>query len=210
MGSQVNTKRQVVRMSRNLHIVLCGMDGTGKSTLGQKIQNQLKSMGIMSEFHHGHGYAISEKSFSLNENKVRKFRYILMFALPLAYFDNLLSYRRYRKKISKQTLICDRYFYDKVCRLMFYGICPAWLSGIYVKILPRPDIVFFLDIPAQLAYERKHEYTLEEYENFRHKYLSLAEKLKAPVLDTSRSIEHCCELIFQELNRKVAPQRRYD
>ncbi|MFQ5444809.1 MAG: hypothetical protein ACE5EK_09350, partial [Nitrospinales bacterium] len=105
-------------------IVFCGMDGSGKTTLSRKVAEHLRKKGISTEWEHGHGYTVSQNSFGTGEDTLRRFRHIFRLGLPLAMSDNLITfYFRYQPVLKVQGLVCDRYFYDKVARLMFYGIC---------------------------------------------------------------------------------------
>ncbi len=182
-------------------IVFSGMDGTGKTTLAKKVKLFLEEKGFECEFIHGHGYSASQNSFAVNEKQINRMRYLFRFLIPLAFADNLYSYlSKHLPVLRKRALVCDRYFYDKVARLIFYGICTEKIAKIYLKFLPRPDYIFFLDLNVDKVYKRKQEYTREEYASFSKIYRFIAECLDAPIIDTSISIDRCCDEIFNMLN----------
>jgi len=177
---------------KNPLIVFCGMDGTGKTTLAEKLAQSLKEHGLTVRLMHGHGYSVSQNSFGISDRGVKKWRYILRLMLPLAFLDNLFTfYSKYRPSGKKEALICDRYFYDKAARMLYYGICSKAMINKYVKLLPRPDYVFFLDVSPQSARSRKKEYAEEEFSRFRKAYKFIAECLKAPIIDTNLPFETC-------------------
>jgi thymidylate kinase len=73
------------------------------------------------------------------------------------------------------------------------------MAKVYLRLLPRPDYVFFLDINPKQAYSRKREYSEKEYNSFRDIYRFIAKYLKAPVLDTGLSLDICCKKIFKKI-----------
>src|SRR3989339_1408061 len=99
-------------------IVFCGMDGTGKTSLAKKLAQYLEEKGVAVELRHGHSYSISKNSFSFSDAKVGSLRCFLWLALPIAFLDNLFTfYFKYIPAIKRKSLICDRYFYDKIARM---------------------------------------------------------------------------------------------
>ncbi len=58
------------------------------------------------------------------------------------------------------------------------------------KYYPRPDLVIFLDAPAELLYQRKGEGTIESLEQYRQDYLQLGATLPAfDVVDATQPVE---------------------
>jgi len=173
------------------------MDGAGKTTLAKKITQFFEEKGFKFEFIHGHGYSVSQDSFGLDEKRVKSLKYLFKLLIPFALADNLFTfYFKYKPILKKKNLVCDRYFYDKIARMMYYGICSELLARICLRLLPKPDYIFFLDINPEQAYFRKGEYSEKEYNSFRNIYRFIADYLKAPVIDTSLSIDTCCREIF--------------
>lgn len=182
-------------MKKNIVVAFCGMDGTGKTTISKKVALNLKKRGYKIKFIHGHTYSLSKNSLKVDEKIINNYRFLFRFLIPLAYIDNIISYfKQYRKKTI--SIVSDRYFYDKVVRLIYYKICPIWLARIYLKLLPKPDKVFFLDIEPKRALMRKKEYRLEEFRLFRKYYLLAAQTLSAPVINTRLSIKECVSEIM--------------
>ncbi|MCD6094284.1 MAG: hypothetical protein J7J51_05830 [Candidatus Omnitrophica bacterium] len=182
-------------------IVFCGMDGSGKTTLAKKVVEFFKERNQKCEFIHAHVYSISKHSFGLNEKLVNKLRFFLKLAIPFALLDNLYTYYfKYKPVLRNMILVCDRYFYDKIARMMYYEICSESVAKIYLKLLPKPDYVFFLDIDPKQAYSRKEEYSEREYNSFRNIYGFIAGYLKAPVLDTSLPLDVCSKQMLKHFS----------
>jgi thymidylate kinase len=83
--------------------------------------------------------------------------------------------RRGQVVIFDRHFLCDYYSYDVVPR---HGPRPlsARIHGfLLARIYPKPDLVIYLDAPAEVLQARKQEGTLEFLEERRRDYLSLAE-----------------------------------
>jgi len=190
---------------KNLLIVVSGMDGSGKTTISDRIDSLFKSQGQDAQVYHGHGYSVSENSFGFGERAVKRCKRVFSLLLPFAYFDNLFTfYFKYRRMLSKKALVTDRYFYDKLARMLFFGICGEAVAKLYLRCLPRPDFVFFLDVGPQAAFERKNEYSPHELARFRQIYLFIARALGADIIDTTRPLEECMDKIASRLVQGAA------
>lgn len=177
------------------------MDGTGKTTLALKLGEYLRKNHYEVEVIHGHQYTTAKKSFNTSENQVRRYRLFFSLLTPFAYLDNLLTYfKKYRPSNQQKIVISDRYFYDKVSRMLFYGILNKWFASIYLKLLPKPDYVFFLDINEQIAWQRKKEYAIEEYRRFRQMYLYIARQLNACLISTNETVDDTVKKIIAKIN----------
>jgi thymidylate kinase len=181
-------------------IAICGMDGTGKTTLAQTLTDDLCSQGKRASMFHGHEYAVSSTSFGLTRNTLIRYRWFFKFLLPMAYADNLYTYySRYLPKSQGRILVLDRYFYDKLARMISFGICGQILARIYARLIPKPDKLFFLDLPGEIARKRNQEYTVEQFEKFRRAYLFIAEELGYEPIPTTRSFDECRSRIWEAI-----------
>lgn len=202
MGCTIHPKGQTVFMNPDKFpfIVFSGMDGTGKTTLSRHLTGFLTDRGITYHYIHGQSYTVSKNSFSMTEDRVKKLKHIFRFGLPLALADNYYTYlNKYRPILRKNILVCDRYFYDKIARLMFYDICNKGMAKLYLSMLPRPDVIFFLDTPAKTAFDRKKEYTEKEYELFRKYYKFVADFLGAQQVNTDQDPEQSVKQVINTL-----------
>ena len=175
---------------KNIQIAFCGMDGAGKSTLARMAHNWLEVNEHRAIFLHGHTYSLSKKSLSLSSESVVKYRFLLRMAIPISIIDNLYTYYfKYRAHLKKANLITDRYFYDKLARLLFYGISTPFLARIHCFFIPRPTILFVLNPNPESASQRKGEYSVSDSKVFHEKYNLLSKILKIETINTSAPIE---------------------
>ncbi|MCR4329312.1 MAG: hypothetical protein NUV65_02080 [Candidatus Roizmanbacteria bacterium] len=186
----------------NFLIVLCGMDGTGKSTLAKKLAEYYENRKFAVHIKHAHTYTISPNSFAVNDSNIDKYKWFFSLLVPFAYFDNLFTYwYKYRKEFVDKILICDRYFYDKVAHLIYYGICSKPLAKIYLRLLPKPKYALFLDAPPEKAKNRKKEHSLKELTRYREIYSYIASTINAPIIKTDVSIQNSFEEILSYVSR---------
>lgn len=94
-------------------------------------------------------------------------------------------------------VIFDRHPYD--ARLGGGGRGPLARIGraILGHALPAPDVVIVLDAPAELLYARKPEHPLERIELQRRRYLELARRLDAIVVDASAPLDEVARTITE-------------
>lgn len=204
MGGSLSSQRSdyggAVMRSIYPHIAFCGMDGSGKSTLARMVQEWFIENGQPIEYIHGHTYSVSKTSFNMGASAVNRYRLLFRCISPLVYLDNLYThFKKYQPILQRSNLVTDRYFYDKICRLLFYQVLTPRMARMYLKLLPRPVFTFVLDIEPSEAYARKAEYTLVEYEIFRRNYNFVANTVGAIVIDTKQSIDVCWSIIRDAL-----------
>jgi thymidylate kinase len=100
----------------------------------------------------------------------------------------------------------DRYYDDLLAdskRYRYGG--PMWLARLVGRFIPKPDLFFFLDLPAEVAHARKPEVSLEEAKRLREHYLKLA--LSVPnvhVVDASRPLEEVVAEVEKIILRYLA------
>lgn len=76
------------------------------------------------------------------------------------------------------------------------------------RVYPRPDLVIYLDAPAEILLERKSEGTLESLARRRHEYLALGQVLQGfAVIDANRPLEQVTSDVV-DLITAVLEQRR--
>lgn len=185
---------------RYYHIVFCGIDGSGKSTWAKAVSEELKRRGEKVNYIHGHSYTFSTNSLGVTGEKIHSIAKWLKAFWPLALLDNLYTYRvKYRPVLQHSHLITDRYFYDKLVRLSYYGILPKIFISLYITLLPRPTHIFFLDVDSAIAFKRKPDFSVAEYNKIREGYRFVASLLNVPIVDTSGPKATCRKEIFRSV-----------
>ncbi len=85
-------------------------------------------------------------------------------------------------------VIINRYTPSNLAYGMAHGLSPDWLESLE-KQLPKPDLVFILDVSPQVSFKRKserrdlHEENLSYLRKVRGIYLQLARKYRWKVVD---------------------------
>jgi thymidylate kinase len=111
--------------------------------------------------------------------------------------DNWLTYVAYLRR--NYVIICDRYFYHYVFPLNRVGGISRYLLEIYPRLIPKPDIVFLLDLPAEMAHERRPEAPISTYRRNREYYLKLAKQLNFIVINTSDQFTKVSSLVVNKV-----------
>ncbi len=98
-------------------------------------------------------------------------------------------------------IITDRYIYDIIVFLRYYNMHYPSIERAFLNIAPTPDLVFLIDVPPEVAFERKKEYTLDHRIKERALYLELAGRFGFKVIDNSRSFDEAAREIRSEIER---------
>lgn len=139
-------------MHRPLFIVFEGIDGSGKSTQAKHLARYFKSVSIPTVL-------TSEPSDSPAGLRIRSLESRLDPELESELF---MEDRRHHVKnvilpsLAKgYTVICDRYVYSSAAYQGSRGVIPPnRILDLNFAFAPRPDIVFLIQIPVDLAIER--------------------------------------------------------
>ena len=89
-------------------------------------------------------------------------------------------------------VIFDRHFYADFYHFHVNGRDDRWTSRLHGYMLehlfPKPDLVIFLDAPAEILFARKQEGTIELLEERRRDYLELQDKVpRFAIVDATQS-----------------------
>lgn len=182
-------------------IAFCGMDGTGKTTLAAELNKYFTRNKLSIYYRHAHGYSISNNSFGIQEETLYRYKWLFTILSPLILLDSFYTYFiKYKPILRHRHLLCDRYFYDKIARLVYFGILPMYVASIFLKILPKPDYIFCLDIDEQTARKRKKEYSENEYRKYRNVYNQIFASLRINPINTTKPIVHIKRQIINQIN----------
>lgn len=105
-----------------------------------------------------------------------------------------------------KVLVCDRYIYDALADLAINlnrsedGIVKLARHPL-IRLFPKPDCVYFLDVPPEVAFRRKDDPNVmgEQYLVDRAEvYSYLSEKLGFTRIDGTKSIEEIAETVLND------------
>jgi len=205
---------------KNMLVSFSGIDGTGKTTQINKLVNRFKGMMIPAQY--GRclwspkvSYPLMGVLFVLKGWRRKDYRksrilrkvwnYIVILDFLYIYFFNIKKHLLVGK-----TVFCDRYVYDLIATLMHDGLYNESASKILLKLAPQPDLVFMLDIPADVSDSRKddtqgwlderkvEEGALEYLEIMRENFMAISKSLNIPIINATKGIDEMHEEFFNK------------
>lgn len=120
------------------------------------------------------------KYFVRSIRKSRTLFRILFIYVTISYFIQI----QFKARLSfnlKDIIACDRYVYDTIIDMLSYQFSSDLMKSmvnLYLKIFPKPSIVFYVDVPEKVAFERKKELNIVELKMRRKLYTSLFNYLR--------------------------------
>ena len=202
-----------------LFIVLDGIDGNGKSTQEKLLKEWLKSFGVnvfvtAEPSKRQCGRVLEDLLRKKGAASIPKQKWIELFTN-----DRIENIREIRVALeSGKTVICERYYYST---LTYQLDEEEWQD--YASRFLQPDIVFILDVPAQVGLKRtkeKYQVTGEKKAYFeklkilrkvRKKFLLIPNYLKdnIRIIDGNRPIKNVAEDIKKEIILLITKTRPY-
>jgi thymidylate kinase len=185
---------------RTRFISFSGIDGAGKSTQIEALRMRLQQAGLRVRvltfwddvacltsvretaghklFRGDKGVGTPEKPIERRDKNVRsRMMTVVRWCLYGADAVSLRLTIRRALASGADVVICDRYAWDELVNLNLRN----WLTRSYARlisrIVPRPDVSFFLDADPIQARARKPEYPLDFLCQCRESYLTLGELL---------------------------------
>jgi thymidylate kinase len=216
----------------NKHIIcFLGIDGSGKSTLSLYLNEKLEKRHIDVSHtwwlegenslvrrcirkifkNNASDYKINLSSFNNHETKPSLRSKLFKIAYPNIV---ILDYLRFgitktflwRFSRNDKILIFDRYFYDVIMALASEFNLPKMkisiICNIFKCLIPEPDVIFFIDVPPEVAYTRKMDEipSLNDSKMMRNDYTKLLSTLKKSdskifIVENTKELEHVkCEI----------------
>lgn len=197
---------------KGLLICFTGIDGAGKTTLARTIAKSMNRKGVKSVYVYNRFtpffmrivFAIGRllflrkkdmfkdyKTYSSARKQVFRNPAVLLFYSWMVFFEYSIQvvFKTIARLAIGRVLICDRYIYDTVINdiAVDFGYSNENLSKAlnwYFRFFPKPDLAFLVDIPEEVAMQRKNDIPSIEFIRLRRKYyLSIANQFPLLKLD---------------------------
>jgi thymidylate kinase len=213
-------------------ICFIGIDGSGKSTICKLLVKELKAKGIPSRYVYGRflpklmapvfmltSSLMPEKHKKLNSKNTRLANKRQLLSNPVisqifilgVIIDQLFQIMQkitLQSLFKKEVILCDRYFYDTVlidlaipCNLDSRKI--VWFVNRYLPLFPKTSMVFFVDVPAKVAFERKNDIISMDYiESLSKSYRSTAKYFGATRIDGTKKLSEIKPFLLEKLKEK--------
>ncbi|MFX0132364.1 MAG: hypothetical protein ACFFDN_01835 [Candidatus Hodarchaeota archaeon] len=187
-----------LKLKEGLFVVLIGPDGSGKSTLARGITKSELGAQLFTSIRYYHGrfgfipqlrkfisifdWCLKPKKKSIINNTLNtanvSFRLFRALIYPLYYsFDYFLGhFIALKARATGELIIFDRYFFDYMIQPHLINI-PKWINHALLKIIPFPDVIFYLHNLPEVIQKRKPELTIKEIMRQSKKCKDLVERL---------------------------------
>jgi len=182
-----------------LFIAIFGPDGSGKSTVIKEIlaffENIFREQKV--RLFHWRPYFKYKKPSSIavknphEKLPYNKFLSLLKLILYFVSYNTGYWTQVFPLLFINGLVIFDRYYYDILVDPLRYRYGgSSWIANYVSKLIPRPDIILFLDIEPEKLIKRKQELPFEEIKRQREEYINMAGNISnAFIIDSSKSVK---------------------
>ncbi|GAA1348501.1 dTMP kinase [Arthrobacter roseus] len=183
-------------------IVLAGIDGAGKTTAGRLLAQRLAAAEYPATFTMNRSGRRSITAWCKRRNIHPPAVLLDAIETSIRCINVLVSHLR--ASADSGVVIMDRYLNCQLALRRVQGLSSGWLLPLLLKVLPAPDIVFYFDVPADIAYARitsraADTETLEHLQAFDAAYRELKNFPSFVVIDASLTSEQLVEDMLQNL-----------
>lgn len=194
--------------SRGFFVVLEGLDGAGKTTIAKMLVEDLEKQGYKVLY----TYEPTDSDIvSIVKTKYKELRDPYVDALTFA-LDRLLHIKLKIKPALEEgcVVISDRYYYSSVAYQSAGGAPLEWVVEVN-KYALQPDVAIYLDVPPEIAIERKRgaKSRFPEFEELsflfkvRNVYLKLVEQGFLIKVDATRNLEEVYRTVKEIVEHKL-------
>jgi len=179
-----------LRFPTGIMIVLLGPDGAGKTTVINEISVRLiRAFRYVKILHFRPSILLNKKKIVnsdviLPHTQPKRSKFVSLLKLFYYLNDYLFGYYFFiKKKLIGSTLILfDRYYYDiYVDPLRYRYGGPCFILKKIGALIPKPDLVFILNVSIDELVKRKQELPTEILLKHSQKYVELSNELSVPV-----------------------------
>jgi len=198
-------------MKRGYFIVFEGIDGAGKSTLITLFKSwlELQKIKCVTTREPTENITGNILKLTMQMEKLSPITDALLFAADRSeHLD-----KEIKRDLKKgKTVISERYIYSNLAFQTSQGVSERFVRNINDFAL-KPDLVFLLDVPAEIALKRKwnllyylptkFEKSIEFNEKVRRKFLDIARKYDLRIVDASRSVDEVFETVKKIVTKEL-------
>ncbi|MDI3488524.1 MAG: hypothetical protein PWR26_1241 [Methanosarcinales archaeon] len=218
-------------MSKGSLICFTGIDGSGKSTLAEMLVGRMDAEGMEVRYVHNvynslllrpimelmkrtvfKGKTISENYWAFESTRNELFEKPLLSTLyKYAVLLDYIAQTVFSVKmplIMGKNVVCDRYVYDVIVNLAVELHLSREetkrLARWCFRVLSKPDVLFLLDVPEDVAYKRKDDVPSIEYLRERKRvYMDVAEDGGIIRLDGTKSVDELGVLAWEKMCERL-------
>lgn len=182
-------------------VAFLGIHGSGKTTSALKLFKSLSNLGYKCVYFHVDQYAPSRitdhipgavkralhrflpqmhitlrktKGGPLGNRLKTSWIVSIIQLLTVALISNVFFVAKFMSLTrGKCIVICDRYFYQDT---LYLSRNFSRLREIFIRLIPKPNIIFFIDVPSFVAFTRNREFSQSFYERERESYLNFTRR----------------------------------
>lgn len=131
--------------------------------------------------------------------RLRSMAYVLYYGINLALGRIVL----FRWRTFSGLLLADRYYYDYYY-MRGHMKCPKWWKDMVWLIVPKPDLVFILERPAEDIYRQKPELEIDEIKRQQQAIRDcLGKDRRARFIDASKGVESTIGMVNSEIEKWI-------
>ena len=198
-------------------ISFTGIDGSGKTTLAKELVKIMDERGIQYKYVYGRLEPFILKPFifvgrklflsgkdmftdygeySRTKNSaVERHSFLFTFYRHILLFDYFLQllFKVRLPFMRGKNIVCDRYVYDTgITDLLDMNYSVFEIRGLIKKcfyVAPKPDLAFLIDLPEEIAFQRKDDTPSIEYlRELRKVYLDIGGEYSMAILDGCKDL----------------------
>lgn len=200
-----------------IFIAVIGTDGSGKSTVINQLTNALSPAFRQTQKYHWKpsifkGAGSNNVVVTVPHSKPPRSFILSGFKLIVYVFQYLVGYlfNVYPMKIKSTLIVFDRYYYDMIVdQKRFRMKLPPKMIELFTILIPKPDLIFYLDTKPSIALERKNELNLEELKRQNEEFANLKNLLKERFFtidnneDVDSAVNKIISVVFNYLEKRL-------